>query len=168
MTVLSDLPDDALLRVVPCHPALNDEAATAASGAITKLLTQFVREGAVQAAGCEAVHNGGFLLIAWQPTETPLSGCRQDKLSKVLQDHEQRSGSSLLCPPPIILDQAGDPRCGTQGSLRSQVAVGAVSPDSLAYDHLVKQVGEWRRGMPRPIRDIPWLAKAVERMAAKA
>ena len=166
MCVLQALSDAARLRAVPCHPHLDAGALDAAVTAVDKLLTQFVREGAVGAGGCTGACEGGFLLIAWDETAGPLSGCRLDKIDKVLADQERRSGSDLLVPPPICLHREGRPHCVTHAGLRALVAAGEVDRDSRAYDHLVTSLGAWRAGMPRPVADIPWLAGAVVRLAS--
>ncbi|MHC5067704.1 MAG: hypothetical protein ACYTF0_03840, partial [Planctomycetota bacterium] len=66
---LSALPDDAALRVLPCHPPLAPAAAAEAVAALRKLVEQFVREGALRAAAVESAPTKDgriqFVLMSW-------------------------------------------------------------------------------------------------------
>jgi len=161
---IEELEDAAALRVIPAHPALAPAEAEALVAAIAKLAEQFAREGRIERYALSNAAGGGLILFAHVECGEGWSGCRKDMLARVLAEHEARSGSALLAPPPIVLDKEGATRCIGNGALRSQLAVGAIDGETLVWDHLCDRLGEWRRGMPRPAHDVPWLAQAMQRM----
>ena len=157
---IEDLPDDAVLRVCPCDPPLDATAAADLCTAIDKLLTQFVREGSVQAAACTSAANGAVVLIAWQESGEPLSGCRKDKLEKVLAAHE-RDGRQLLAAPPVVLARDGAASCHSLGAVKSLAAVGAINADTLVWDTTLQRLGDWRERGETSVAALPWLARRV-------
>ena len=162
---LTALPTDAAVRVVFCPPVMDAMASAELASAVDKLFAQFEREGSVTTYALEMQAADRFLVLAWCEPSQLLSGCRKDKLAKVLTLHGERHGCDLLVPPPILLATDAGPKPVTQGALRSQVSVGAAGLDSLAWNHLAQQLGEWNQGQPQPIAEIPWLATAVSRWA---
>ena len=161
---LAELPADARVRVVPCHPALAPVAADELVAAVAKLVAQWEREGAIRQGACASQADGAFLVMAWVEADAPLSGCRKDMLAKVLAQHGERAGSELLAPPPIVVARDGGPRCLRQGELRSLIAVGAVDLTTPAWNHLAERLGDWSGPAGEALGDIPWLAAAVTAM----
>ncbi len=141
--MLSDLPDDARIQVLPCDPPLAEDAAAGLVAAIDRLFTQFAREDRVRSWAAQPEADGALLIIAWHG-EGELSGCSKDKLAKVLAAHEERSGSRLLAAPPIVVEVGGAARCVDRAGLRALVAQGAVDAGSIVVDTRVERLGDWR------------------------
>jgi hypothetical protein len=167
---LDRLDDSAAIRVFPAHPALSADAARALVAGIDRLFAAFAKEGRLLDHAAAAVHDGRFVIAAWISGGTHhegISGCSHDKLARLVAEHEQRSGSALLDPPPIGLDLAdGYLRC-QPAEFRRRAAAGLIDTSAMAWDHLLTNLGEWRRRGRRPIAD-HWLAPVLQRARATA
>lgn len=157
---LAELSDRARLRLLPADPPLTGDSSAALLAAIDKLCAQFVREGRLTHWAAEFLGEGAVVALAYEATD-PLSGCSHDKLAQILTLHEERSGSRLLAPPPIVVEVAGHPRCTDRAGLRTLVAQGEVTLDSVHWDVRCDTLGAWRELGRRPARDT-WLATLLQ------
>jgi hypothetical protein len=133
-----NLPDQALVRLVTCAPALPAAAASALIRALETLGQQFVREQRCAAFTAQTACAGHLLVLAWDGPA--LSGCSHDKLNRLFAELGPRHGVDLLGAPPLVIavdqvwtctDRAGlraaagritavaDTRCATLGAWRS-------------------------------------------------
>lgn len=163
---LTDLPDDAGLLCWPAEPALQPEAAAALVTAIDKLCQQFEREQRLSTWAVEVVEDGRFVLLAWQGVGEGMSGCRKDKLAKILALHAERSGSRLLDVPPIWVAPAGRPQGFAPAALRPLVAAGEVDAQTPAWNTMANDLGSWRAGAGCALGSIDWLAFKLQRWQA--
>lgn len=156
-TPIATLPDDAVVRIWPCLPAVTPDVAAAACAAIDKLLLQFVREGAVAAAGSGWMHDYRALVVAWQAPGAPLSGCRQDKLSKVLAHVSEVLGRDVRDAPPFVVAVGDQPTALDHAAFRAGVAEGVVTETTLAWNLQAADLGTWRHHGVAPIAAIDYL-----------
>ncbi len=158
------LPADASVKVIPCDPALDVASAQAVCSAIDKLFAQFAREGRVGtwAAGSDA--DGALLVVAYTSADA-LSGCSNDKLAKVLLNHEERHQRRMLSAPPMVLEVDGQPRCVDRAALRQLVEAGQVDVASLTWDVRAETLGAWRDRRHVPARDT-WLGQVIARLVS--
>lgn len=162
MTKLADLPADARIRLTSIAPALSDEQATQLLTAIEKLFQQFLREDRIRHFAAEVLGQGHVLAVSWVNANGPLSGCSHDKLGQVLQAHQTRSGCRLLDAPPIVVTATDGLHCVDRAMLKTLVANGAVTPDSIHWDLRVETLEAWRTAGQQPARNT-WLGPVIQR-----
>jgi hypothetical protein len=164
MDALSDLPDNARIRLLPVDPPLDGEAASALLAGLEKLFRQFARDGRVTRWAAEVAGGGAVLIIAYLGAEE-ISGCSQDTLARLLHAHEQDGLRRIVAAPPIVVEVAGIPRCVDRAGLRRLTEAGEVSSASVHWDVRVTTLGEWRQAGRRPIA-ATWLADLLARLPA--
>lgn len=143
----------------PVEPALDAQQASAAVAAIDKLLQQFQREGAISSGECAVDADGHLLVVAW---EGDLSGCRKDKLAKVVAHIEATAGVTILDAPPMVVQIAGSWRVCDRPALRRAVEAGIDDGASRVWNTRAEQLGELRTAPSQPLAD-SWLAPLVAR-----
>lgn len=158
---LADLPDEALCRIHPVEPLPDAADAAIMCASLDKLLQQFEREEAVGAAA-STYDPDGFLVIAYVPVAAPLSGCRGDKLQKVLRHLEQRCACQILDVPPFALKLAGVRRLLTRAELRTGLRQERIHASDLVWNTVPGTLGAWRRAACEPL-ERSWLATLVAR-----
>jgi hypothetical protein len=164
MCDIDSLPDQARLRVYPLETALDAAGVATLRGGIDKLFRHFRGEGAVGEAAVAIEGGGRLLLLAWvDGTVECLSGCRKDKLARLLRKLESDLAQNLLDTPPLVLEVEGLITCCSRAQLRELVVAGRVDGRSMMWDSRLESLGEWRRSARKPIAD-SWLAQIVERM----
>lgn len=148
---LARLSDDALVRILPWLPVLDEEAASALESAATKLLAHFQREGRLTTHAVATVAEGAALVVAWEGPV--LSGCSHDKLNALAAHHQ--SARRCLDLPPISLRCGYGWRCGTRADLRMWIAAGEADATSIYLDRTVTDLGTWRTRGLVPLAESP-------------
>jgi hypothetical protein len=152
----ANLSPSATVRVFAAEPALSPSAGLALVAAIERLFVQFVREGRCTAAGAELVHEGRFVVVAWEGPA--ISGCSHDKLAQVVAAHERSAQVAMLAPPPIALGTP--PQLVDRAGLRALLARGTVAGHTPWWNLRVATLGEWR-AQPQTLAESPFAALAV-------
>lgn len=164
MTVI-ELSDQAVVKVYPIEPGLDKEQAEQLEGRLQKLLTQFKREGSAGAGAASCIEDGHILVIAWEPGSEPLSGCRHDKIARLLLQFEEQAGVAILNAPPLLVQVDGQWQAHTRGELKAQVVAGRIGLDNLACNTRCEDLGQWRR-TGCTAAGAMWMRPIIERMQA--
>ena len=108
---------------------------------LNKLLTQFVREGAVQAAQCSVEADGHAIVIAW---DGDLSGCRKDKIAKTVQHIETKYAQTILNAPPMLINAVHGWQAVDRQGMRNLVESGEIVADSTVWPAVAANLGALR------------------------
>ena len=164
MTTFDQLSDQAFVKLYPIAPALSAEHAQHLIDAMQKLLRQFEREGASASADCAVLEDGAVLAIAHESgNEGDLSGCRKDKIAKVIKHCEEQHQVRILDAPPMMVHIDGTWQACDRAALKSFAADGKLSQDHMAYDLRLQRLGDWRQSAQMPIKSM-WMSPIVAKI----
>lgn len=139
------LPDDARLWVFPASRPLGPREAEDVLGAVDRFLETWSAHGAPLTAGRD-LRYGCFLLVAVDERAAGVSGCSIDALTRGLREIERRLGVSLLDHGPVWYREGDVVRRASREEFRALVQAGAVTPDTVVFDHTVATIGALRSG----------------------
>lgn len=166
MSSFESFSPNAHVKLYPLVPAINNEQAQALEAGIQKLLRQFEREQATQAADCAVVENGAVLIIVHESgNEGDLSGCRKDKIAKVINHFEQTFGITVLSAPPMLIRVDGKWQACDRAALKALAAEQKLNTELTAYNLRCERLSQWRQQAQTAIKDM-WMAPIVERILA--
>ncbi len=166
MQDLEQLSDDAVVNLYPIEPALDDAQQVDLVAALEKLFTQFERESSAGPGHIACLENGRVLMFAYEENpQEALSGCRKDKIAKVLLHIEEKFDIQILNAPPMLVKVGEEWQACHRAGLKELVAAAQLDVQSLAYDTRCDRLADWRDGAVKPIADM-WMAPIVERMAS--
>ena len=158
--------DNAHVKLYPLVPAITSEQAQLLVDGIQKLLRQFERETATAAADCAVIEDGAVLMIVHESgNEGDLSGCRKDKIAKVIKHFEESFGIEVLNAPPMLVQVDGQWRACDRTALKGLAAEQKLSSEQLAYDLRCERLSQWRQQARLAIKDM-WMAPIVARILA--
>ena len=108
MPNLNDMNDAAQIVVYPLEPALSADQASQLEKSIQKLFIQFEREEAAGPGLAQCCEDGHVLLVIYEESaQEGLSGCRKDKLAKLLLHFEEKHQVGIINAPPMLVKVAG-------------------------------------------------------------
>lgn len=168
MALFEDLPDSAQIHIYPVSPGLTADQQASACSSVEKLLQQFEREGSASKAAVACDKNGVVLLIAYDVgSDADISGCRKDKIAKVLKHCEESFNVCILDAPPMLIEVDGAWMATDRAGLRELHEAKTLSLDGLAYNVRCEDLGTWRSSAIKPIKDM-WMKPIVERIVQSA
>jgi len=161
---LSDLDDACQVRLFAADPPLQEVTWKRLASAMDKLFAQFQREEMVSHWGFELLGGGSVILTGWRAA-TPLSGCRQDRLGRLLLAYEQE-GQLLLNALGMVVevrDRSGwsPPRLYQRAQLRALALSGDLDGQSLWWDLQADTLGDWRHSGRKPLVETPLGARIL-------
>jgi len=162
---LDQLPDTSPIRIVTACPALGDAAREALVADLADLFARFVAEDKIERFAVEADADGALFPIAWSERGEPLSGCRKDRVNRLLANHETASGAALVVPPIAAVADSDGVRALDLAGLKAAVLAGEVGGDTPMWNLVPEDLGSWRSRPRLPLRDHP-LAIHYRRWAA--
>jgi hypothetical protein len=141
----ASLPDTARLWVFTAERPLAFAEREALLRDVDAFLDHWSAHGVPLSAARDWRHDR-FLLVAVDETAAGPSGCSIDALTRLLRDHEARSGVALLDNGPVTYREGGDVARVPRARFAELAQAGAVGPDTTVFDNTVTSVGALRAG----------------------
>ncbi|MCB2153428.1 hypothetical protein KQI84_00955 [bacterium] len=146
LEVLSGLPGEAVLRIVPIEGGLSSQQATPLLEVLRALIDQWKEGGVVSAGDAELLEDGHFVAIAYVPAEGDVSGCTKDQLTHVLLGFENQLGQRMLNAPRLAVRIDGSVSMMNNLQFKELRNEGRITPETVVFDHLLGQLDELQSG----------------------
>lgn len=159
LTVFSDFPGDASLRIVPIEGGLEPGRRKALLAILGELFGQWHTQGAITTGQADLTPDGSFLIIAWVPANPDLSGCTKDQLTHLIQAFEKQSGQRMLEAPRLAVELNGKVEFLDHARFRELRQHGEIDQSSVVYDMLIDRVDKLREGAFRTTVGASWYAR---------
>jgi hypothetical protein len=155
------LPDSARVWVFGSDRPLSDEAEEALMKDVELYLAEWKAHGEPLTVGYEW-RFGRLLVVGVDQRTAGASGCSIDGLFRVLQGLEAKVGARLVAGGRVFYrDGQGVVQSAERHELKSLLASGAISADSVVFDTSLTDLGLLREGFERPARK-SWAAGILE------
>lgn len=108
-------------------------------------------------ASFQILHNR-FILISVDESYNQASGCSIDKSVHFLQNLEQELGLNLFDRTQIAYKTAEEIQVIPMSQIKSKIAEGAITPQTLIFNNLVNNIAEWEEKWVIPAQK-SWAAR---------
>lgn len=128
---------------------------------IKPLLERFATEWSSHGKGLQssaALLHGRFLVLANNEDATAASGCSIDASVRFVRELEQRYGLSFMDRTQLAFLDGEKVELVPMPELKSKVAAGEITEDTLYFDTLITNYGELQQAWPRPAGN-SWLSR---------
>lgn len=151
------LPPHARLWIYQASRSLTKAEQTEIKPLLERFATEWSSHGKGLQASAELLYDR-FLVLANNESEAAASGCSIDASVKFVRELEQRYQVSFFDRTKLAFLQEGQLQLVSMGEMKSKVAAGDISKDSLYFDTLVNNYQDLASFWPRPAGD-SWLAR---------
>ncbi|WP_299818613.1 hypothetical protein [uncultured Pontibacter sp.] len=152
-----ELPPHARLWIYQASRPFTEAEQTEIKPILQRFATEWSSHGKGLQASASLLHDR-FLVLANNETATAASGCSIDASVRFVRELEEQFGVSFFDRSQLAFFNQGEVETVPMGELKSKVAAGDISKDTLYFDTLVNNYGELQQAWPKPAGN-SWLSR---------
>ena len=149
---ISSLPETARVWIYQSDTKLSDEQVTKATKDLTTFLEAWTAHGAALKAAFEIKYNR-FITIALDQSQAAASGCSIDSQVRFIQSLQEELQLDLLDKMNVTYYQNDRIHYITLLDFKKKVKDGAVGKNTIVFNNLVTNLGEYREYWEVPAKD---------------
>jgi len=149
---ISSLPETARVWIYQSDTKLSEEQVTKATKDLTTFLEAWTAHGAALKAAFEIKYNR-FITIALDQSQAAASGCSIDSQVRFIQSLQEELQLDLLDKMNVTYYQNDRIHYKTLLDFKKMVKDGAVGKNTIVFNNLVTNLGEYREYWEVPAKD---------------
>lgn len=138
----NELPKQARVWIYQANRIFSDQEAAILQAKLLDFTQNWDSHQKPLKASFQILHNR-FILMSVDESYNQASGCSIDKSVHFLQNLEQELGLNLFDRTQIAYKTAQEIQTTPMAQIKSKIAEGAITPQTLIFNNLVNNIADW-------------------------